>query len=397
MSKLLLIRQDKPGYVQAALLDDGELLEYYHETPNNRSKVGDIYRGKVRKVASNMQAIFIDIGLSELGFLAARDAGNAAKKHNADLCSLFKEGQIVWVQVTKDNAVSYQGVAKKGLRLTTELHLETDCVIYFPNNHHVHISKKIIDHELREDLKTELVQEKARHGIQGGFIVRSIVEQIAKNPHQSWLPNVETLWQEWQSIKLSMREAKKSGLIYQTPAIAARLKGRCYSEKVDRVSFFGLKESFVIDGVETENIDAQQMQKLWEENHIDKQLDVAMHSVVELAQGGSIVIEQTEALVSIDVNMGSAVHEGLSVLQVNLNAANLIVRQLRLRNLSGIIIIDFIDMDDKSERKVLFSALKKACEQGDGYSKVLSYTKLGLIEMTRERTTLSLRQMLDNV
>ena len=398
MSKSLIIKQDKPEHIQAALLEDGELLEYHYETPNNRSRVGDIYRGKVRKVAPNMQAIFVDIGLDEPGLLAVRDAGSAAKKANVDLSSLFKEGQIVWVQAIKDGAVSYQGVTKKGLRLTTNLHLETAYIIYFPNNHHVNVSKKIVGYALRQSLKDELTQEIDRHGIQGGFIVRSLVAQIAKKSQRQWLSKVQPLYEQWQSIKVKMREAKKVGLIHQAPAIDVRLKRRCFLESIGKVSFSSeLQESFIDSSIESELVNVQQIHKLWQENNVDEQLGVAMHSIVELVQGGSIVIEQTEALIAIDVNMGSAVHSGLSALQVNLHAASMIVRQLRLRNLSGIIIVDFINMDGKSERKILLDALRNACEQGDGLIQVLSYTKLGLIEMTRERTSLSLHQMLDNV
>lgn len=399
MSKQLFITHHDATKTTVALFENGRLVDFLLETEGHRSKVGNIYRGKVRRVVPEMQAIFVDIGLSESGFLAARDAGNAANQNETDLKAIFREGQTVWVQVSKDSLQSIDGLETKGVRLSTELSIETAHIVYLPNNHSVRLSKQIEDEQQRKRYKEALENVIADKKIIGGFIVRSLLSEVANAGDQSWLNDAETLSSKWQVIKQAMQESKKIGLVHQSPNLIYRLIHYAKTEQVNCV--FG--ESSLKYFFETKEPSFEKFFKELTENelasklsgyHFNEQLKQALEPLVKLPNGGSIVIEKTEALTAIDVNMGSAIQNHVSILSLNLAAAQTIAQQLRLRNLSGMIIIDFINMSTKKENDTLLKKIRQLMGEDSVRIQVYGYTRLGLIELSRERISLSLSSML---
>ncbi len=394
MSKQLFITRHDDIKTSAALFDDNRLVNYFVETPANSSQVGNIYRGKVRRVVPLMQAIFVDIGLSELGFLATRDAGKVANEANADLNAIFREGQIIWVQVSKDAVESIDGLESKGVRLTTELNIDTPSLVYFPNNHAIRLSRQIQGDERREQLKKSLQTLVIEQQMTGGFIIRSSVNDIADN---SWLDAAGDLWSRWQEIKQSMRQSKKVGLAYQSSNLMSRLAQLIVIEKIESVAGVSSAQQFFQESAITfMALDVSRLTAELSNLDFEKQLNQAMHPLVELPKGGSIVIEKTEALTAIDVNMGSAVQHQMSVLELNLIAAKVIFEQLRLRNISGMIIVDFINMATKKEKDRLLQEIHQLVSEDNVRVDVYGYTGLGLIELSRERIYPSLSNMVSD-
>lgn len=375
-----------------ALFVGEKLVQYFLETSTNRSLVGNIYCGKVRKIAAKMQAVFIDIGLKEMALLSVRDIVNHGSKNVQDLLATFFEGQKVWVQVSKDAPQTGKKLSRKGVRVTTELSLETEYLVFFPNNSQLSVSKKIADSKCRQALINDIKERVAEHAVIGGFIIRSLVREVQGD---SWLEDVNILWQQWQTVKSFQQQTTKVGMVYQAPSL------------IDQLSMLSKQESIrILQGIESAathfgNVEVdfqiateQELQNELQGLGLDNQLDIALSTVVEIPQGGSIVFDNTEALTVVDVNMSSAIKANLSAFDVNMNAAKLICEQLLLRNIGGMIIIDFIRMHRANERKKILELMQQLMEEDCVKAHVFGFTRLGLFELSRERINLSLHELL---
>lgn len=416
MSVELLIHAN-PEQSAVALIDDGRLLELQIETERNRSLVGNIYRGRIRRVVPQMHAVFVDIGLPEAGLLRLNDAGKAANKTGSKIEQLFKEGQIIWVQCTKDALLSDAGLPDKGICLTTQLSLSSPSLIYFPNGHRITASKKLGNVDQRQtyidQLQTSLamlqknqLEKKQKQSTLdvGGFIIRTNAQNLIEG---QLLACAQKMTIDWQNVKESMRSAKHIGLVYQAPNLLERMIAELSSivvkslylnqashdtlDKVQKALITSSETSIKIESINIAESD------LFKHFGLYEQIQAALLPKVDLTCGGSIVIEQTEALVSIDVNMGSAVQAGLTAKQVNLQAVQIIAEQIRLRNLSGIIIIDFISSHSPQapqDNKELLSTLAFHFSSDSVRTDVHGMTILGLAEVSRERVRTSLSRQL---
>ena len=200
ITKQLFIIEHNEEQTKAALFEDEKLIEYFVETQQNRSLVGNIYRGKVRKIAPQMNALFIDIGMPKMGLLSARDVSTKDFKQTIELEKLFYEGQIVWVQVHKDVQTSKLEIDDKGVRLTTELSLETENLVFLPDSSGVLLSKQITDKQSRESLKNKVIDRISEQNIEGGFIIRSNVNDFVQSLddiHDNGLQNEHFQNEQW--------------------------------------------------------------------------------------------------------------------------------------------------------------------------------------------------------
>lgn len=390
----LVVIEHSEHKTEAAIFEGSVLTEYFIETPQTRSEVGNICRGKIRRVVPAMQAVFVDIGLAESGLLSARDIATTDAKKKVDLNEIFHEGQTVWVQVHKDAHQNQLSINDKGVRLKTELSIETGHLVYLPDGSGVSISKQIIEPFKRELLAQQVEQMVRELSIEGGFIIRSIVGSIKGD---EWLRDVETLSRQWSLIKEKKLLTTKVGMVHMASSLLGRLSSllNTIGEPTYEVIGVDSAKSHLADkGVSFKPFNSEELESYLDELAFEQQVQQAMNRLVELPQGGSIVIDNTEALTAIDVNMGSSIEKGLSTLHVNLHAAKMIAVQLKLRNLSGMIVIDFIRMNRKKDRDTLLQSVKDLMTADNVQVKVLGYTRLGLLEMTRERKYFSLKEQL---
>ena len=375
-----------------ALIEKGRLIEFQIDNRDLASKVGNIYRGKIRRIVPEMQAVFVDIGLPELGFLSLNES--IEKGH--DIERRFRQGQTVWVQCIKDAVNNNVGLPQKSVRLSTKLSLSSACLVYFPYDNHTGASKKIGDETQRrlfvKHLR-DLLQDKQRDG---GFIIRTAARKLST---EKLLEAAENMLEDWNQVKLSMLEAKKPRLVYQAPHLVEQLMQDCVCLDIDKISLNQADQNLRLlfeqklsgTDISLDVIDTDELMLL-KQFEIDQQLKMAMSAKVDMENGGSVIIERTEALISIDVNMGSAAYS--SAQQVNLQAAKIIAEQIRIRNLSGIIIVDFINLNNQSARRELLENFSNYVSRDPIRTEVHGMTSLGLVELTRERSKLSLDQLL---
>ena len=390
--KKLFVIEHNEKVTRAALFAGEKLVQYFQETPEKRSLVGNIYLGKVRRVVPNMQAIFVDIGLQEIALLAARDVMPKIQKNSEEALADFFEGQKVWVQVRKDALPTKAGLNTKGARVTTELSLETNNLVFFPNSSHISVSKKVVDNKQRQILKSALKHYVDANAISGGFIIRTVVDEFNDDV---WLQDALVVWQQWQQVKQAQQKATKVGLVSSSSNLIDQLVSVANKENVHSLQgvasaamyFDSSKASYAVCA--NEKIQNQ----LTSLNFTD-QLSTAVAAVVKIPSGGSITFDATEALTVIDVNMGNAVNTGGDIYEVNLNAAELIVDQLLLRNIGGMVIIDFIRMPNNKQRNQLVNLMQNLLETDSVKTQVYGFTRLGLFELTRERVGLSLNELM---
>ena len=404
MSEELLINIT-PQEARIAYIENGVLQEVHIERTSKRGIVGNIYKGKVSRVLPGMQAAFVDAGLERTAFLHASDIVHdidvddstppAIPKHDAQIVDLLKEGQDVVVQVVKDP------IGTKGARLTTQISIPSRYLVFMPGAQHVGISQKIEAPEERQRLK-DIISKYAQEYKPGGYIVRTVADGVSE---EALLKDILFLQKLWNAIEEKIAKERKVGLLHEdlplvmrtmrdlgdTELEKIRIDSRETSEKVnkfvrkfipnlaERIEHYpGERPIFDLYGVEDEIIKALQRK-------------------VQLKSGGYLIIDQTEAMTTIDVNTGAFVgHRNLeeTIFKTNLEATQSIVRQLRLRNLGGIIIIDFIDMTDPEHRRQVIRALEKNLERDHAKTYISEVSALGLVEMTRKRTRESLEHIL---
>ncbi len=375
--------------VCVALIEDGKLAEIYMERKNDRRIAGNIYKGKITNVLPGMQAAFVDIGLKKNAFLFVKDAilpeqMGSQKDNKTSIKDIVKCGQDIVVQVIKEP------IGTKGARITTHLTIPGRYLVLMPHNNYVGVSRRINKEKERKRLKNIMYNLKPENI---GMIIRT--EGIGK-VEKDFEEDLEILLKIWNKIEKEKDLGFAPRIIYKDLdllqrtvrdiftrdieefVINDRVKYQCVLELLDIISPF-LKErvKYFDKGID-----------IFEYYNVEKMLKDVVGKKVNLKSGGYIIIEQTEALTVIDVNTGKYVGRTDlqdTILKINKEAAEEITKQLRLRDIGGIIIVDFIDMNSPDEEKEVLKVLQKALDKDKNKTNVLGITKLGLLEMTRKK------------
>jgi len=405
MSEEILINVT-PVETRVALVENGMLQEAYIERTSRKGIVGNIYKGKVVRVLPGMEAAFVDIGLERAAFIHASDVVPSQSngdepadtpKTVPDIRSLLREGQSLVVQVTKDP------IGTKGARLTTQLSIPSRYLVFMPGVSHVGISQRIEDDAERARLKT-LVEEAAAEDkdVQGGYIIRTAAE--AASP-EDLIGDMAYLHRLSLSIQERIARVQAPAVVYQDLPLFIRtirdlIRPQTEKVRIDSRESHQRVMEFVEEFV-TEFADKVEYypgeRPIFDLYSVEDEIQKALSRKVQLKSGGYVIIDQTEAMTTIDINTGAFVgHRNLeeTIFKTNLEAARAISRQLRLRNLGGIIIIDFIDMEDPEHQRQVHRMLEKMLERDHAKTKITGGSELGLVEMTRKRTTESLGQVL---
>lgn len=400
MSAELLINVT-PSESRVALIENGILQEIHIERHTNKGLVGNIYKGKVIRVLPGMQAAFVDIGLDKAAFLHASDIAvyeevaeevDATQIEKKDIRELVREGQAIVVQVVKDP------IGTKGARLTTDITLPSRYLVFMPSVTHVGISQKIEDSSERERLKnivSELCDEN------GGFILRTAAEGISA---EDLVQDASFLRRLWEIIE-SRKPGRNIHVLYEDLPVARRVLRDFVGTQIGRVridSNLTFKElsAFTKEYVPELSDRLEYYQgdlPIFDLYDVENELQRALGRRVDLKSGGYLIIDQTEAMTTIDINTGAFVgHRNLeeTIFNTNIEATSAIARQLRLRNLGGMILIDFIDMVEPDHKRRVLHSLEVGMAKDRAKSNIYGFTALGLIEMTRKRTRESIEHLL---
>jgi ribonuclease G len=401
MAEELLINVS-PFETRVALVAHGLLQEIHIARAAGYSVTGNIYLGKVERIVPGMQAAFVDVGLARPGFLHARDidspriftAQNEEPAAKPDIRDLLHEGQSILVQIEKDP------IANKGARLSTQLALASKYLVLMPNESHIGISQRIDDDAERERLKDILAAVRTTHSMSGGVIARTAAEGADEEQLSS---DLRLLQRIWQHICERTKGAAAPSLAYEELPLHIRMirdlaGADTESILIDDANTFARIRGYVdefIPGYADRLHCYVEKRPLFERHGVEDEVVRALQPKHCLKSGGSIVIEQTEAMISVDVNTGGflgghSLEE--TVFRTNLEAAAAIPRQLRLRNLGGIIVIDFIDMEDVEHQRQVMRAFEKAVEADPARTRIEGFSSLGLVQMSRKRTRESLAQ-----
>ena len=408
--------------VRIAIVENGTLSEFHLQRPTEKGLIGNIYKGKVVRVLPGMQAAFINIGLERTGFLYVDDVylsqnefdstimdreleisnssfpailpeNDLRRTKGMNIEDLLKEGQDIIVQVSKDP------IGSKGARLTCHITLPGRNLVFIPLTEHIGISRKIDDEEIRGQLKA-LIEKLRPEGT--GFIVRTVAEFASEEELEADMEFLLLLWDEIQDIATS---SPVPSLVYEDLDITFRSVRDLFTHDVDNL---------IIDDAESsekllafvKNYAPQLQDKislydddtpLFEAHGIDAEVNRATEKKVWLRSGGYIIIESTEALSVIDVNTGRFVGKNNlneTIFKTNMEAAKEIAYQLRLRNIGGIIIIDFIDMESEGHREELFTYFKEQVKNDKSRINILKLSEFGLVQMTRKRSSENLTQLM---
>jgi ribonuclease G len=390
-----------PSETRVALVENGVLQEMHVEREAKRGIVGNIYLGKVIRVLPGMQAAFVDINLEKAAFLHASDIRTRLmtgqeldeSETDTDIRSLVHEGQYLMVQVVKDP------LGTKGARLTTDLTLASRYLVLMPNATHAGISQRIEDEQERNRLK-DIVTPYCDE--QSGFIVRTAAEGAGEEELQH---DAEFLRRVW--AKIVERKARKQTdmPLYQDLSLAFRILRDLVGTELERIRIdskltFDQLVEFTDEFVpeQTQHLEYYPGERpIFDLFDVENEIQRALHRRVELKSGGYLIFDQTEAMTTIDINTGAFVgHRNLeeTIFNTNSEATQAIARQLRLRNLGGIIIIDFIDMANEDHKKRVLHSLEMAMAKDRVKYNISGFTSLGLVEMTRKRTRESLEHIL---
>ncbi len=438
--------------VRVALLEDNELAEFFLERNRQVGLAGNIYKGKVTRVLPGMQAAFVDIGLEKAGFLHVSDfqdgisalssvaevigegdvetepalesesayEGNPAtdeqspngdapaqprgrrgrggrrqksQRSNLPIEQQLRRGQDIIVQIAKEP------MGTKGARLTSSISLPGRHLVYTPTSNHIGVSRRIASAEERARLRADVGE---LHPEQGGFIVRTACEGVSRREIQR---DVAFLTKLWASILRKNESMPPASILYSDLDVALRVVRDMFSSEVDRLwcddpTTYSRIVQFVqnyMPRLRTRVMLHDGNDPLFDRFNIEPQIERALERKVWLKSGGYLVFDQAEALTAIDVNTGRFVgkrNQDETVLKTNLEAAEEVVKQLRLRNIGGIIIVDFIDMGRDADRKKVSDALAQALKRDKARTSALKISELGLAQMTRKRTRESIEKLL---
>ena len=388
-----------PQETRVAMLEQGVVQELHMERASARGLVGNIYLGRVVRVLPGMQSAFVEIGLERAAFLHIADIwehrqnGNGGEQKPIE--RILHEGQSVLAQVIKDP------IGTKGARLSTQVSLAGRLLVYLPQDSHIGISQRIGDEAERETLR-ERLQHLLPEGMTGGFIIRTMAETASEREMQS---DIEYLTKLWGDLTQRSYAAPPASLLYQDLNLAQRVLRDMSTEETTRV---------LVDSRET-YVKMQEFARhytpalsdrinhyvgdrpLYDLHGVEDEIEKALQRRVDLKSGGYLIIDQTEAMTTVDVNTGGFVGQRNfddTVFKTNLEAAQAIARQLRLRNLGGIIVADFIDMESVEHRAAVLEEFRRALARDRSRMTVSGFTALGLVEITRKRTRESLAHVL---
>lgn len=385
-----------PLETRVAVVEQGILQEILIERATHRGLVGNVYLGQVVRVLPGMQACFVDIGLDRSAFLHTKDFPSSQETHERSIQQLATEGQSLLVQVIKDP------VGSKGARLTAEVSLPARHLVLMPFANHVGISQRIDDEATREHLKTIAVEALKAQNLECGVIIRTAGDGQTTDDLEEDLGYLRRVW---DNILKEQQTAKAPALLFEELPLTHRMIRDQIRRETDRV---------FIDSLETYTKLSQFASKFMPElSHliqhyqgdrpifdlyqIEDEIEKALSRQVELKSGAYLVVDQTEAMTTIDVNTGRFVGAHTleqTVFRTNLEAAVAIGRQLRLRNLGGMVVIDFIDMDDDEHRRQVLRTLERSLDEDPVKTRVIGFNDLGLVVLTRKRSRESLSDLL---
>jgi ribonuclease G len=416
-----------------AILEDDLVAEVFVERERQRGVVGNVYKGRVSKVLPGMQSSFIDLGLERDGFLyvadvvdtleefdrleSADEEGNGrsggdgrrdrggppgspgAQSPQPKIEDLLREGEEILVQVVKEP------LGTKGARLTSHVTMPGRFLVFMPTVDHVGVSRKIESREERSRLRGIVREFREQHGFTGGVIIRTAA---ASRPKEDIVSDLEAFHKIWTEIRHKTESARAPVVVYREQSLVGKLLRDLLTDEFQAIRIDHAQEyQRVLELVERILPNLAPKVKLYskpfpifEEYGVQAEIDKALKSKVWLKSGGSIVINQTEALVAIDVNTGRYVGKKSTgrledtIVKTNLEAVKEIVRQIRLRDLGGIIVLDFIDMEEKKNRQKILQAVEQELKKDRSPSKALQVSDFGLVIITRKRVKQSLERVL---
>jgi ribonuclease G len=388
---------------RVAVLEENKLVELFIEKLDKQNIVGNIYKGTVKDVLPGMGAAFIDIGLERTAFLHYTDIvldfldifekeqphHHVPRGDSSKITQLLKPGQEIVVQVHKGP------IGSKGARLTGQISIPGKYLVYFPNKSKIAISRKINGSSEKNRIRNILTNLKAKDV---GLIVRTEAEG---NSEEDFTNEYNALAKTWRLIEKEMSNAKPPACIFEENALENYLIRDLFGEHVDRLVIddktFAKRIVSQLEDIAPELVNKVEVYKedspIFDAWAIEKKIETIFHSRVYLPSGGNIRIEQTEALVAVDVNTGSftgSTNYSETIKKTNIEAANEIARQIRLRDLSGVIVVDFIDMVDEHHRQEVLDTFRAGLNRDRAKNKLYSFTELGLVEVTRKRMRTSL-------
>jgi ribonuclease G len=394
-----------PQETRVAVIANGAVQELHVEREANRGIVGNIYMGRVARVLPGMQSAFVEIGLERAAFLHVADIweerangaanGEAPRAPPRPIERILSEGQPLMVQVIKDP------IGTKGARLSTQISIAGRLLVYLPHDSHIGVSQRIEDEAERRRLR-ERLQQIVPAEERGGFIVRTVAESASE---AELAADVAYLRRLWATLSERAAASHAPALLHQDLSLAQRVLRDFATEDTGRVMVdsrenFARLQAFAADFVPRvlPKLELYAGERpLFDLYNVEEEIERALARRVDLKSGGYLIIDQTEAMTTIDVNTGGFV--GVrnfedTIFKTNLEAAQVIARQLRLRNLGGIIIVDFIDMASEDHRAAVLQEFQKFLARDRTKMTVSGFTQLGLVEMTRKRTRESLEHVL---
>ncbi len=421
MSRQILVNV-APWETRVAMLEDTTLVELHIERRGERGIAGNIYKGRVVRVLPGMQAAFVDIGLEKSAFLHVSDLPypdtlppEVAQEQPVDgaepaddegedvprppwrdprpIEERLEKGQEILVQVAKEP------MGSKGARVTTHVSLPGRHLVFMPGTRHIGISRRI-EYPAERDRLRSIVE--AERPPEGGFIVRTACEGATKREIHD---DIRFLTRLWERLQKSAAAAAPPALIHQDLDVVLRTVRDLFTSEVDRLSIDTAEDyarvlefvSALMPRLANRVHHYQGVTPIFDQYGIETKIARALEPRVWLKSGGYLIFEQTESLTTVDVNTGRYVgkkDQEETVLKTNLEAAKQVVQQLRLRNIGGIIVIDFIDMEKPANRKLVLDALREAARKDKARSNMTRISELGLVQMTRKRTRESLEQLL---
>jgi ribonuclease G len=435
MTKEMIISAS-PHETRVAILEEDQVAEIFIERERSRGVVGNVYKGRVSKVLPGMQSAFVDLGLERDGFLyvsdvvatfeefdrletdeddppaasagpavggprngGRRDRDRDKNKAEPKIEELLKEGQEIIVQVAKEP------LGTKGARLTSHATMPGRFLVFMPTVDHVGVSRKIDSREERSRLRGIVREFREQTGFSGGLIIRTAA---ANRPKDDIVSDLSYFHKVWTEIRQKAESSRAPAVVYQEQSLVAKLLRDLLTEEYSAIRIDNAFEhKRVLELIERIMPSLAPKVKLYEKEYpifeeygVQAEIDRALRSKVWLKSGGSIVINQTEALVAIDVNTGRYVGKKSAgrledtILKTNLEAVKEIVRQIRLRDLGGIIVLDFIDMEEKKNRQKVFQVVEQELRKDRSPSKALQVSDFGLVIITRKRVKQSLERVL---
>ena len=403
ISKEILINVT-PQETRVAILENGMLHEMYVERSRSRGIVGNVYRGKVARVLPGMEAAFIELGLERAAFLHVSDVAGYKRQHSSDnsnghtsnpqIGQLLREGQDISVQVIKDP------LGTKGARLTTNITIPSRYLVFMPNSDNIGVSSRIESEEERERLRNLLLSQKGL--VEGaGYIIRTAAEVATEESIES---DINYLNKQWEKIK-NAQDVEAGNIVHRDLPLYLRTLRDMVDDDLEKIrvdsretfcNMLEFSETYVPEVADRiEHYPGER--PIFDLHGVEDEIQKGLERKVHLKSGGYLIIDQTEAMTTVDVNTGAYVGSRNleeTIFKTNLEAAQGIARQLRLRNLGGIIILDFIDMNEDEHKRQVMRALEKALDKDHARTHISEVSSLGLVEMTRKRTRESLEHVL---